>query len=122
HPYVLVNAPFTTFPGPWGVPLTGLRGGGDGPNNPGMGMKVVLMPSEYPPNVYGGAGVHVEHLTRELPRLIEVEVRRFGPAPVSADRSPGEPTVLTIDPWDRLSGGAPHFGAVRTMSVDLAMA
>jgi alpha-maltose-1-phosphate synthase len=85
-------------------------------------MKVVVMTREYPPNVYGGAGVHVEHLTQELARLIEVEVRRFGPAPAISDHSPDEPTVLTFDPWDRLAGDAPHLGAVRTMSVDLAMA
>jgi starch synthase len=33
---------------------------------------------EYPPDVYGGAGVHVDYLTRELARLIPVEVRTFG--------------------------------------------
>jgi starch synthase len=32
-------------------------------------MKILLLSNEYPPHVYGGAGVHVEHLTRELSRL-----------------------------------------------------
>ena len=32
-------------------------------------MKILLLSNEYPPHVYGGAGVHVEHLTRELRRL-----------------------------------------------------
>lgn len=36
------------------------------------------MTREYPPNVYGGAGVHVEYLSRELARLIEVEVHCWG--------------------------------------------
>src|SRR5512133_473897 len=40
--------------------------------------KVALFTNEYPPNVYGGAGVHVEYLSRELARLIPVEVRCFG--------------------------------------------
>ncbi len=40
--------------------------------------KVALFTNEYPPNVYGGAGVHVEYLSRELARLIPVEVRSFG--------------------------------------------
>jgi starch synthase len=40
--------------------------------------KVLIVTREYPPHVYGGAGVHVEHLSRELARLIEVEVRCFG--------------------------------------------
>jgi starch synthase len=41
-------------------------------------MKVLLFTREYPPHVYGGAGVHVEYLTRELVRHLEVEVRCFG--------------------------------------------
>jgi alpha-maltose-1-phosphate synthase len=41
-------------------------------------MRVGLMTREYPPNVYGGAGVHVEYLSRELARLIEVEVHCWG--------------------------------------------
>jgi starch synthase len=36
------------------------------------------MTREYPPQVYGGAGVHVEYLSRELARLIEVEVHCWG--------------------------------------------
>jgi starch synthase len=41
-------------------------------------MRVGLMTREYPPNVYGGAGVHVEYLSRELAKLIEVEVHCWG--------------------------------------------
>lgn len=41
-------------------------------------MKALLLTNEYPPNVYGGAGVHVEYLSRELARFIDVEVRCFG--------------------------------------------
>jgi starch synthase len=36
------------------------------------------MTREYPPQVYGGAGVHVEYLSRELAKLIEVEVHCWG--------------------------------------------
>jgi len=36
------------------------------------------MTREYPPNVYGGAGVHVEYLSRELAKTIEVEVHSWG--------------------------------------------
>jgi glycogen synthase len=32
-------------------------------------MRIAILTNEYPPNVYGGAGVHVEYLTRELARL-----------------------------------------------------
>ena len=48
-------------------------------------MRTLILTNEYPPNVYGGAGVHVEHLTRELARLIDVEVRAFGEQDVTAD-------------------------------------
>lgn len=41
-------------------------------------MKVLFCTREYPPNVYGGAGVHVEYLARELSQLMDVEVRCFG--------------------------------------------
>ncbi|MGA1843989.1 MAG: glycogen synthase [bacterium] len=41
-------------------------------------MKVLMLTNEYPPHVYGGAGVHVEYLVRELSRLTPVEVRCFG--------------------------------------------
>ena len=43
-------------------------------------MKSLILTNEFPPNIYGGAGVHVDYLTRELSRLIEVEVRCFGSA------------------------------------------
>jgi alpha-maltose-1-phosphate synthase len=48
-------------------------------------MKALLLTNEYPPYVYGGAGVHVEYLTRELARLMEVEVRCFGDQDVTAE-------------------------------------
>jgi glycogen synthase len=41
-------------------------------------MKVLLLTNEYPPNVYGGAGVHVDYLSRELAKRMPVEVRSFG--------------------------------------------
>ena len=41
-------------------------------------MKVLFLTNEYPPHIYGGAGVHVGYLSRELARLMLVEVRCFG--------------------------------------------
>lgn len=41
-------------------------------------MKALLLTNEYPPNVYGGAGVHVDYLSQELARFMEIEVRCFG--------------------------------------------
>ena len=41
-------------------------------------LKTLFLTNEYPPHVYGGAGVHVEYLARELAKLMTVEVRCFG--------------------------------------------
>src|SRR5947209_13235494 len=41
-------------------------------------MKALFLTNEYPPHVYGGAGVHVDYLSRELARSIPLEVRCFG--------------------------------------------
>jgi starch synthase len=83
-------------------------------------MKVVLLTREYPPEVYGGAGVHVEYLSRELARLADVEVRCFGqPREPAAD--PGVPHAVAYQPWDRLAGPEPYAAALQTVSVDLAM-
>lgn len=48
-------------------------------------MKVLLLTNEYPPYTYGGAGVHVEYLSRELAKLMPVEVRCFGDQNFTAD-------------------------------------
>ncbi|MGB5464183.1 MAG: glycogen synthase [Aureibaculum sp.] len=41
-------------------------------------MKALFYTREFPPYVYGGAGVHVEYLAAELAKLMEVDVRSFG--------------------------------------------
>lgn len=51
-------------------------------------MKTLLLTNEYPPNVYGGAGIHVQYLARELARICEVEVRCFGDQ-LEPDANPG---------------------------------
>jgi glycogen synthase len=48
-------------------------------------VKALLLTREYPPDVYGGAGVHVAYLARELSRRIPVEVRTFGDQDVRDD-------------------------------------
>ena len=77
-------------------------------------MKVVLFTREFPPHVYGGAGVHVEYLARELARLVEVEVRCFGDQSVSAPglRVVGIPDLAT-DPADGASRPGSPLDTVR---------
>ncbi|HYR23243.1 MAG TPA: glycogen synthase [Chthoniobacterales bacterium] len=41
-------------------------------------MKVLFLTNEYPPHIYGGAGVHVGYLSRELAKTVDVDVRCFG--------------------------------------------
>jgi glycogen synthase len=41
-------------------------------------MKVLYLTNEYPPHVYGGAGVHIEYLSKEVAKLADVEVRCYG--------------------------------------------
>jgi starch synthase len=76
-------------------------------------VRVALLTREYPPDVYGGAGVHVEYLARELARLEDVTVHAWG-----ADRD----GAVGHRAWDALAGDAPHLAALRAMSIDLSMA
>jgi starch synthase len=80
-------------------------------------VNVGLLTREYPPDVYGGAGVHVEYLAREVAKLIDVTVHCWG-----GDRQ-GEDgiEVHAHRPWDALGGDAPHLAALRAMSIDLSM-
>jgi starch synthase len=81
-------------------------------------LRVALLTREYPPDVYGGAGVHVEYLARELAKLVDVTVHCFG-----ADRPAGDgPHVVAHEPWSQLAGSAPFAAALEALSVDLAMA
>jgi alpha-maltose-1-phosphate synthase len=83
-------------------------------------VRVALLSREYPPDVYGGAGVHVEYLARELTRLVELEVHCFGaPRPPGP---PGSPRVVAHPTWEALHGTARHLGALRTVATDLSIA
>ena len=72
-------------------------------------MRVALLTREYPPEVYGGAGVHVDFLVRELRHLAEVDVLCFGePRPdARAFRPPAELAAANF--------------SLATMGVDLEM-
>jgi starch synthase len=81
-------------------------------------VKSLLLTNEYPPHIYGGAGVHVEFLSRELANLMDVEVRSFGDQKVDKPhlkvRGYPEPAGLTAPDYLR-----PVFGA---MGRDVAQA
>jgi len=73
-------------------------------------LRVALLTREYPPEVYGGAGVHVTYLARELAPLVDLTVHCQG-----ADR----PDAVAHRPWDLL---ADANQALRVVSTDLSMA
>ncbi|MCW7944808.1 glycosyl transferase family 1 [Streptomyces hygroscopicus] len=74
-------------------------------------MRVGLLTREYPPDVYGGAGVHVEFLARELRSLTDLDVHCWGEG--------GAGGVIRHRPWPALDTAN---DALRTFSVDLSMA
>ena len=82
--------------------------------------KVALLSKEYPPYVYGGAGVHVEYLARALAKSVDVEVRCFG----DQQSSEGRLTVKGYPQWDETKQGTdPRFvGAIDAYARSLAMA
>ena len=78
-------------------------------------MRVGLLTREYPPDVYGGAGVHVEFLARELRALTDLRVQTWS----SAKAVEEQPGVQRHAPAEAL---ADANEALRSLSVDLAMA
>lgn len=82
--------------------------------------KVALFSNEYPPNVYGGAGVHVEYLSRALSEFVPVEVRCFG----TQDSSESNLRVKGYQPWEEMSRNtdARFVSATGAFSRSLAMA
>jgi alpha-maltose-1-phosphate synthase len=77
--------------------------------------RVALLTKEYPPEIYGGAGVHVENLSRELAKLLDVGVYCFG--------APREDPLVAgaYEPWDALAKDGKGT-ALRALSADLCMA
>ena len=73
-------------------------------------MRIGLLTREYPPDIYGGAGVHVGALVPRLRELVEVDVHCFGEPRPDARNHPVAPGLEGANP------------ALRTLSVDLSMA
>jgi alpha-maltose-1-phosphate synthase len=73
-------------------------------------MRAAILTREFPPDVYGGAGVHVDFLVRELRTLIEVDVHCMG--------EPRAGATAHTEKEERLAGANP---ALQVLSTDLAM-
>jgi starch synthase len=80
-------------------------------------VRIGLFTREYPPLVYGGAGVHVDYLSRELAREIEVEVHCWGPQ----HSDEGKLHVRGSEPWAEISNGTEgkFKGALEAFSLNL---
>ena len=80
-------------------------------------MRVGLFTREYPPNVYGGAGVHVEYLSRELAKKIEVEVHCWG----DQHSDTRNLRVRGEQPWSEITNGTTEKfkGALEAFSLNL---
>jgi starch synthase len=86
-------------------------------------MRIAILTNEYPPNIYGGAGVHVEYLTRELARVEDgnhsIEILCFGDQRVSD----GNLTVGGVEPIGTLPVQDPRHAKFQdTMLRNLEMA
>jgi alpha-maltose-1-phosphate synthase len=80
-------------------------------------LRVGLFTREYPPQVYGGAGVHVDYLSREMAREIEVEVHCWGPQ----ESDTGSLHVRGSEPWAEITNGTEgkFKGALEALSLNL---
>jgi glycogen synthase len=76
-------------------------------------MKSLFLTNEYPPYIYGGAGVHVEYLTRELAKLMDVEVRCFGDQEDSTGTIEVHGTGLDNSKWTSPANLKSVFGAIQ---------
>jgi alpha-maltose-1-phosphate synthase len=82
-------------------------------------VKVTYFTKEYPPNVYGGAGVHIKNLAASISRYMDVEVRCIG----DQEGRNGRLSVKGYQAWGRMwEGNNPLFNsALGTFSTNLSM-
>jgi alpha-maltose-1-phosphate synthase len=80
------------------------------PATPAPDLRAAILTREFPPDVYGGAGVHVDFLVRELRRLIDVDVHCMG--------EPREGATAHTEKEERLAGAN---AALQVLSTDVAM-
>ena len=82
-------------------------------------MKVTYFTKEYPPRVYGGAGVHIKNLAATMARFMDVDVRCIG----DQQSHDGRIQVRGYTGWSRMNeGNNPLFdSALGTFSTNLSM-
>jgi alpha-maltose-1-phosphate synthase len=80
-------------------------------------LRAALFTKEFPPHIYGGAGVHVDYLSRELAKKIDVEVHCWGKQHADLGRL----HVRGAEPWDEITHGTTgkFKGALEALSLNL---
>ncbi len=76
-------------------------------------VKVLLLTNEYPPAIYGGAGIHVDYLSRELAKLCSVDVRCFGDQRLNAGDLSVTGFPLDVDRYKAPKMLRSVFGAIQ---------
>jgi alpha-maltose-1-phosphate synthase len=76
-------------------------------------VKALFLTNEYPPNVYGGAGVHVDYLSRELAKSMPIEVRCFGNQKLEKGNLSVRGFELDVSGFDCPKPLRSVFGAIR---------
>jgi glycogen synthase len=86
-------------------------------------MKVTFLTWEYPPNVYGGAGVHVQNLVQGLKNKIDIEVRTLLPSrsPAAEIEETGGLRILRYPGWGYIESESKLSKVLSVFSTDLAM-
>ena len=76
-------------------------------------MKVSIFTLEYPPNVYGGVGVHIKSIVKHLSKYVDVEIRTL-----NANRNSD---VKEYESWNIFDGKYPWDKVLSTLSLNLSM-
>ncbi len=86
-------------------------------------MKVTFLTWEFPPGVYGGAGVHVQNLVENLRGKVDLEVRTRALAMpnIPEDENIEGVKVHRYPTWQLLKTGSPFSTVLEAFAVDLAM-
>ena len=83
-------------------------------------MKIALYTNEFPPNIYGGAGVHIDFLSQELAKLGQIEVRCFGDKQGATEKMQVQGIIASLTKMEDESN--PHLKMFHNLSKNVEMA
>lgn len=83
-------------------------------------MKIALYTNEFPPNIYGGAGVHIDFLSQELAKLGQIEVRCFGDQQEATEKMQVQGIISSLTKMEDESN--PHLKMFHNLSKNVEMA